>query len=222
MIAGQLTRLWQWREQLAMMVRMSLDLPLVTISDHPYAARQLLEPPAVLLVVWLAITALTHLLRLTPIQRGAQETVVLLARAGLLFVATVIVLQRWGLEFSSLIFLASVLGVGTGFGLQNIANNFVSGLVVGFKKPMQPGDFIKVGEHIQTVKRIGPPSTEVRTLDNVSILLPNSKALKTEVINSSHGDPVYRLRVPVGMAYGLMCGVCERRCSKSRADTMEC
>jgi potassium efflux system protein len=207
LIAGQLTGLRPWRELLAMIVGMSLDLPLVTISDHPYTARQLLELPAALVVVWLAITALTHalrtrLLRLTPIQRGAQETVVLLARYGLLFVATVVVLQLWGLDVSSLTFLASLLGVGIGFGLQNIANNFVSGLVVSFEKPIQPGDFIKVGEHSGTVERIGPRSTEVRTLDNVSILLPNSKVLETEVINWSHGDPVYRLHVPVGIAYG--------------------
>jgi potassium-dependent mechanosensitive channel len=207
-IAGQLTGLRQWRELLAMIVRMSLDLPLVTISDHPYAARQLLALPAVLVVVWLTIAALTHLLRtrllrLTPVQRGAQETLVLVARYGLFFVATVVVLQRWGLDVSSLTFLASLLGVGIGFGLQNIANNFVSGLVVSFEKPIQPGDFIKVGEHIGTVERIGPRSTEVRTRDNVSILLPNSKLLETEVINWSHGDPVYRLHVPVAIAYGV-------------------
>ncbi len=206
-IAGQLTGLRRWRELLAMIVRLSLDLPLVTISDHPYTARELLELPVVLVVVWLTIAALTHLLRrrlprLIPIQRGAQEMVVLLARYALLFVATIIVLQRWGLDVSSLTFLASLLGVGVGFGLQNIANNFVSGLVLSFEKPIQPGDFIKVGEHIGTVKRIGPRSTEVRTLGNVSILLPNSKLLETEVINWSHGDPVYRLHVPVTIAYG--------------------
>ncbi|MEL7315102.1 MAG: mechanosensitive ion channel domain-containing protein, partial [Cyanobacteria bacterium J06559_3] len=67
---------------------------------------------------------------------------------------------------------------------------------------IQVGDFINVGELVGTVKRVGARSTEIRTLDQVAIIVPNSRFLESEVINWSHGSPVSRLRVPVGVAYG--------------------
>jgi potassium efflux system protein len=126
----------------------------------------------------------------------------LLTRCALTFIGAIVILQVWHIDVSSLTFLASVLGVGVGFGLQNIANNFVSGLVVSLERPIQPGDFVKVDEWMGTVEHIGPRNTEMRTLDNVSILIPNSRFLESEVINWTHRDPVSRLHVPLGVAYG--------------------
>jgi hypothetical protein len=98
--------------------------------------------------------------------------------------------------------VASVLGVGIGFGLQNIANNFVSGLLLNLQRPVRTGDFLSVGDLVGTVEKIGTRCTEIRTLDHVTILVPNSRLLEQEVINWTHGDPVCRLHVPVGVAYG--------------------
>jgi hypothetical protein len=97
---------------------------------------------------------------------------------------------------------AGVLGVGIGFGLQNIANNFVSGLVLNVERPIRVGDFLSVGELVGTVQRIGTRCTEIRTLDEVAILVPNSRLLENEVINWTHGDPRCRLHVRLGVAYG--------------------
>jgi hypothetical protein len=102
----------------------------------------------------------------------------------------------------SLAIVASVLGVGLGFGLQNIANNFVSGLVLNIGRPIQPGDFVVVGTFSGTVRRIGPRSTEILTSDEVAIVVPNSRFLEQEVVNWSHGDPYCRVHVPVGIVYG--------------------
>jgi small-conductance mechanosensitive channel len=153
------------------------------------------------------VTALAHLfktrvLTLTRIDPGVQETVVLLSRYLLTFVCALVVLQVWGIDVRSLALAASVLGVGIGFGLQNIANNFVSGLVISLERPVQPGDFVRVGDLMGTVERIGARSTEIRTVDSISILVPNSRLLDSEVVNWSHGDPLHRLHVPVGVAYG--------------------
>jgi potassium-dependent mechanosensitive channel len=91
--------------------------------------------------------------------------------------------------------------VGIGFGLQDIAKNFGSGLVLVFERPIQVGDFVEIAEFKGTVERIGARSTEIRTLDHVSIIVPNSRFLENEVINWSHRNPVSRLHIPVGVAY---------------------
>ena len=92
--------------------------------------------------------------------------------------------------------------MGVGFGLQDILKNFISGWVVLLDKPVQVGDFVDVGSLVGTVERIGARSSELRTLDRVSIIVPNSHFLDREIINWSHGNSVTRLHIPVGVAYG--------------------
>jgi small-conductance mechanosensitive channel len=206
-ISGQVAVLHGWRGMLTDVVTMSLTMPLFSIGERGYSVVDLVELPAILAVVWIAVAALTHLFRsrvltLTRIDPGVQETVVTLGRHVLMFICGLVVLQSWGVDVRSLALVASVLGVGIGFGLQNIANNFVSGLVVSVERPIQPGDFVKIGDLMGTVEKIGARSTEIRTLDNLSILIPNSRFLDSEVINWSHRDPLHRLHLPVGVAYG--------------------
>jgi hypothetical protein len=105
-------------------------------------------------------------------------------------------------DVSSLTILASLLGVGIGFGLQNITSNFVSGIIILLERPIKVGDFINVGDLVGTVERIGARSTEIRTPDQVSIIIPNADFVNARVVNWSHGHPVSRLRVPFGVAYG--------------------
>jgi len=92
--------------------------------------------------------------------------------------------------------------VGIGLGLQGIAREFLSGLVLIFERPIQVGDFVEVDELMGTVERISVRSTEIRTLDDVSIIIPNSRFLEANVINWNHHSSVSRLRIPVGVAYG--------------------
>ncbi len=92
--------------------------------------------------------------------------------------------------------------MGIGFGVQNITNNFISGFIITLERPIQVGDFIKIGDLVGIVKQVGARSTEITTPDKVTIIVPNSRFLESEVINWSDGDPVSRLRVPVGVAYG--------------------
>jgi potassium-dependent mechanosensitive channel len=206
-VSEQVPALLRLRSMLSHVLVMSVTAPLFTVKDQGYTALNVLELPAVLAVLWVAVSGLTrflkvHVLAATGMERGVQETVALLTRYTLTFLGAIVVLQIWGIDASSLTFVASVLGVGIGFGLQHLANNFVSGLVVSVERPIQPGDFVKVGEWMGTVERVGPRQTEIRTLDNISILVPNSRFLETEVVNWTHGDPVSRLHVPVGVAYG--------------------
>lgn len=144
----------------------------------------------------------SRILQITGMNRGAQEAIAILVKYTLIFLGTVVVLQVWGIDLSSLALIASALGVGIGLGLQNIAKDFVSGLIMVFERPIQVGDFVDFGQFVGTVERIGARSTEIRTLDHVSIIVPNSRFLEQEVINWSHRNPVSRIRLPVGVAYG--------------------
>jgi small-conductance mechanosensitive channel len=144
----------------------------------------------------------SRVLRLTGLSRGSQETVAQIATYGIIFFGTMVMLQLWGLDLSSLTIFASVVGVGIGLGLQGIAKEFISGLVLIFDRPIKVGDFVNVGEQMGTVERISVRSTEIRTLDEVSIIIPNSRFLESEVINWTHHSPISRLRIPVGVAYG--------------------
>ncbi|MGH7895204.1 MAG: mechanosensitive ion channel family protein, partial [Candidatus Binatia bacterium] len=195
------------RYRLEALVGMSLSSPLFMLGTRDYSAIDILTLLALLGAVWVGMgfvarSVRTHLLRATGADRGVQEAVTILLRYGLSLLGTIVVLQAWGIDMSSLTIVASVLGVGIGFGLQHIANNFVSGLLVALERPVKAGDFVQVGEFMGTVKRVGTRSTEIRTLDAVSILVPNSRLLEQEVVNWSHGDAVCRLHVPVSIEYG--------------------
>lgn len=143
----------------------------------------------------------SRVLRLTGIDRGSREAISILIKYSLIFVGVVVLLQIWGLDLSSLALIASALGVGIGLGLQNIAKDFGSGLILVFERPIQVGDFVSFGDFQGTVERIGARSTEIKTLDQISIIVPNSRFLEQEVINWSHRNPVSRIRLPVGVAY---------------------
>lgn len=148
-----------------------------------------------------------HLLRsrvlgATGLNRGAQEAVAFVANYVLLFIGAMVLFQLWGFDLSSLTVFASVLGVGIGLGLQGFAKNFISGMVLIFEQPIKVGDFVKVGDYQGTVERINVRSTEIRTLDQVSIIVPNADFLESEVVNWDHGSSISRLQIPVGVAYG--------------------
>ncbi|NES77626.1 MULTISPECIES: mechanosensitive ion channel domain-containing protein [unclassified Okeania] len=144
----------------------------------------------------------SKIIGLTGAEQSIQDTISFLVQYGLIFLGILIILQLWGVDVSSLAIIASVLGVGIGFGLQNIANNFMSGIILIFERPIQVGDFIQVGNLEGIVKRIGLRSTYITTLDKISLIVPNSRFLENEVLNWSHNNPISRVKVPIGVAYG--------------------
>lgn len=107
-----------------------------------------------------------------------------------------------GIDLSSLAVLAGAVGVGLGFGLQNIVNNFISGIIILAERPIAIGDRVEVNGVAGQVTRISLRSTVVVTNDNISVIVPNSSFISETVVNWSHGDPKVRINVPVGIAYG--------------------
>ena len=176
------------------------------LGSRAYSLLDLLLLLATLIALIIAANTATNLLRLrvlhvAGISLAAQGAIAVLSKYTLILLGTVVILQIWGLDLSSIALIASGLGIGIGFGLQGLVRDFVSGLVMVFERPVQVGDFVDFGAVKGTVNRIGSRSTEIRTLDHVSIIVPNSRFLDQEIINWSHGNPVSRIRLPVGVAY---------------------
>jgi small-conductance mechanosensitive channel len=144
----------------------------------------------------------TNVLQVTRMTRGSQEIISIITKYGLISISTVVLLQAYGLNLSSLALIGSALGVGIGFGFQDIARNFASGIVLLFERSIQVGDFIQVGEHLGVVEEVRTRSIVLKTLDRISIIVPNSRLLSEEVINWNHRKSVCRLHLPIGVAYG--------------------
>jgi potassium efflux system protein len=176
------------------------------LGERAYSLFDLLLLLVALLGLVIAASAITNLLRsrflrATGISMASQEAIAILTKYAVILLGAVVILQLWGIDLSSIALVASGLGIGIGFGLQNIVKDFVSGLVMVFERPVQVGDFVDFGQVKGTITSIGSRSTIIRTLDHVSIIVPNSRFLESEVVNWSHSNPVSRLRVPVGVSY---------------------
>ena len=143
-----------------------------------------------------------NLLQVTRMTRGSQEIISIVAKYGLIALSTVILLQAYGLNLSSLALIGSALGVGIGFGFQDIARNFASGIVLLFERSIQVGDFIQIGTHLGVVEEVRTRSIVLKTLDRISIIVPNSRFLNEEVINWNHRRSVTRIHLPIGVEYG--------------------
>jgi small-conductance mechanosensitive channel len=197
----------QQRYEVASLIGASLGAPLFSMNQRVYSALDILWLIAAVVALWIAVSLVTRivsarLVRVTGASRGALQPLATLLKYGLIFVGLIVILQVAGLNLSSLAIFASVLGVGIGFGLQSIANNFVSGLILSFERPIKPGDFVAIGTLQGTVQRIGARSTVIRTLDRVSIIVPNSRLLENEVVNWSYGDDLARLHLPIAVSPG--------------------
>ena len=150
-------------------------------------------------VVGRGLRRILHRRGLSP---GALFATVKIARYVLTLIGLLVAIDSIGLSLSAVLAASTVLLVGIGFGLQNIAQNFISGLIVLFEQPIRPGDFIKVGDAYGIVDAIGLRATRVITRDQVTIIVPNSELVTTQVINHSIPTSNLRIAISVGVAYG--------------------
>jgi small-conductance mechanosensitive channel len=136
------------------------------------------------------------------LNRSLQYAISQIVSKVVLIIGIVIVLTNTGVNLGALAVFAGAIGVGIGVGLQGIASNFISGLVILAERPISIGDRVEVGDAAGQVQRIGARATVVVTNDNISIIVPNSKFIEDPVTNWTYGDPRVRFRIPVGVAYG--------------------
>jgi small-conductance mechanosensitive channel len=150
-----------------------------------------------LLVLWLDRRVLAR----TGIDEGVRHSLVTTAKYTLTIVSALVALSVAGVNFSSLALIGGALGVGIGFGLQSIVNNFVSGLILLAERPIKVGDWIKVSGGEGVVRKIRVRSTEIETFDRCSIIVPNSSLISEPVSNWYHSSRMGRLRLAVGVSY---------------------
>ncbi len=138
----------------------------------------------------------------TAMSSGVRDAIIaILGYVGILL-AFLVSMGAIGLDLSNLAIVAGALSVGIGFGMQAIFNNFVSGLILLFERPVKVGDWIVVGEHSGVIKKIRVRSTEIETFQNSSIIVPNSQLISETVTNWTLHDRVGRVDIPIGVAYG--------------------
>lgn len=146
---------------------------------------------------------LNYILDKTPLDLSVRHAVATSAQYLIVIVGFLLLLQSAAeIDLTMLGLVAGGVGVGVGFGLQNIANNLISGFFILFERPIKVGDRIEVGEVHGHVVHIAARATTVRTNDNIDIIIPNSSFTSFNVINWSHGDQRVRFRIPVSVAYG--------------------
>jgi small-conductance mechanosensitive channel len=135
-------------------------------------------------------------------ERGAREAIVTVTGYLGVALALLIGLAVAGVKFTNLAIIAGALSVGIGFGLQNIFNNFVSGLILLFERPVKTNDWVVVGPTEGYIKRISIRSTQIETFDRADVIVPNSELIQGQVTNWMLRDPFGRVIVPVRAAYG--------------------
>tara|TARA_R110002074_G_scaffold19250_4_gene61487 strand:- start:1795 stop:2700 length:906 start_codon:yes stop_codon:yes gene_type:complete len=135
------------------------------------------------------------------IEVGIRQSIASFFKYLLIIIGLITILQNSNVDLSALGILAGAIGVGIGFGLQNITNNFISGLIILLERPIKVGDRIEVDEVYGDVEKISTRSTTILTNDNISIIVPNSQFIDNSVINWSHNDSNIRFNIPVGVSY---------------------
>ena len=159
-----------------------------------------------LTVFWLSARTKTFLFNRflvdSGLDRALQYAVSQIVSNIVLVVGVFIVLDNAGIHLGTLTVFAGAVGVGVGFGLQNIASNFISGLVILAERPITIGDRVEVAGVTGQVHQIRARSTVILTNDNIAMIVPNTKFIDSPVTNWTYGDSRVRFRIPVGVAYG--------------------
>jgi potassium efflux system protein len=150
----------------------------------------------------LSSRTLTRLLTSRDVTHGARFAMAKIARYFVLFIGCLIAVTSLGIRLDALLAASTVVLVGIGLGLQNIAQNFISGLILLIERPVAQGDFVQIGEARGSVTNVGMRATRVVTRDEVTIIVPNSELITGQVINHSVPTLDLRISVRVGVAYG--------------------
>lgn len=153
---------------------------------------------------------LRKILGRTHVEQGVQFTLLRLTHYIIVIIGAVLAFQFVGVDLSGLAVIFGLLSVGIGFGLQNVTSNIIAGLILLLERPISIGDRVTIGGTVGDVVAINMRSTTIRTLSNISIIVPNSEFVSSRVVNWSHGDPTVRLDVPVGVSYDSDLDVVER------------
>ena len=141
-------------------------------------------------------------LRETHLDTGVRGSLATISRYIVLVIGIFVTLDTVGISLNSLAAIGAVLMVGIGFGLQNIAQNFISGLIILLERPIKVGDLVQVKDITGRIESIGSRATILRTRDDISVIVPNSQFIAEQVVNESFSGDQMRIHIAIGVAYG--------------------
>jgi small-conductance mechanosensitive channel len=193
----------------------NFDVSLFTLGDAELTLFTLFK---LVVLMWVLLAGTRRLTNFIDRRLGMKPSfdassrlaVVAVVRYTLLIVGTVVILQMFGIRLTAFAVLAGAIGVGVGFGLQQIISNFISGLIIMFERPIKVGDRIELANLEGNVTEIGMRRTTVVTSDNIAILVPNSRFITDNVVNLRYHSQHIRMRVPVSVAGGADPAAVER------------
>jgi len=200
-----LTFSWSTGTDLASLLVIQLGSTLFTIGKHAVTPLHLIGAAFLAFsVFYLGIWSrrLTYDLLYQQINdRGLRNSLSVFTQYAIIVIGLLLALNLLGIDLTSLTVFAGALGVGIGFGLQNIANNFISGLILLAERPVRTEDWVTTGEHQGRIKRIGMRSLVMTTWDNQDVIIPNAQLITNPVINWTLSDSLVRTVFNVGVRY---------------------
>lgn len=192
-----------------------LATPLFELGSTTFTTGKLLLVAAAVIVLYWATGKLRSWIVDGPLARrevdvGVRFAIGSIVRYVGLLAGLLAILSALGVRMDAVTVVAGAVGVGIGFGLQQITSNFVAGLILLVERPIKIGDRIEVGAINGDVVKIAPRATTILTNDNIAIIVPNSSFVTETVVNWSYSDRNVRFSVPVGVAYGSDTALVER------------
>lgn len=183
------------------------EIRLFPLGEKPITLAIIIEIVLVIVAFLLLSKLVRGILRKRVLPRfrmddGAQFVIQRVVHYILMVIGFLFAINLVGIQLTSLTVMFGLVGVGIAFGLQNITSNFISGIILLFERPISVGDYIDVGDTSGIVESIDMRSTTIITLDNITLIVPNSKFIEDTVTNWSVADPKVRISISVGVAYG--------------------
>ncbi|MGF1492609.1 MAG: mechanosensitive ion channel domain-containing protein [Microcoleaceae cyanobacterium] len=196
----------RWLYQGSRFLNSTFNSRMFELGGEALSLTRLLSIGLSIAVLWLLMNRLTQFLKnrilpLAGVDRSLQDSLAFFTEYGLVSMGILLILSAGGVSFQSLVLLMSVVGVGLGFGLQNIFKDFISGLILILSRPIKVGELVQVGEFQGLVQRIGARTTEISNIDRYIITVPNSRFIEGEVLNWNRSG-LTRVKVYVDIAYG--------------------
>ena len=193
-------------EELLSWLKTTWNFELFSLGESPFTTKTFLLLIFSLFLLFYLSAKIRKILvnRIFPrygLEIGISQSIATILRYVLIIIGLIIIFQTTGIDLSAIGLLIGALGVGIGFGLQNITNNFISGLIILFERPIKVGDRIEIDDLAGNIVDISARATTIITNDNIAVIVPNSDFINNRVINWSHNNKEVRLNFPVGISY---------------------
>ncbi len=202
LVCGQLGLLTPATEVVKQLLGASIDVGALSVSVGDVVVFAFTVWFSFLLARWVQVLLQEDVFSRVRTSRGVPYAVSNLARYGVICLGILVGLAAAGVEVTKLAVVAGGLGVGIGFGLQNVVNNFVSGLILLFERPIDVGDTIELSDTSGTMKRIGIRASVIHTFDGAEVIVPNGMLISDKVTNWTLSDRRRRVDLNVGVEYG--------------------